>query len=631
MTMSKALQAFGKAPEVLYAEPNYIVNTFATPNDTCYPELWGMNNIGQTGGTADADIDAPEAWNLTTGTTNVVVAVIDTGVDYTHPDLAANMFQDPVDGSYGINVVSGTTDPMDDNGHGTHVSGIIGAVGNNSLGVVGVNWNVQILACKFLDATGTGTNAGAIACLDYVASMKDRGFKIVATNNSYGGGAYSQALHDAIDAQRQRGILFIAAAGNFRSDNETLQTYPASYSLPNILSIASTDASDNLSFFSNYGKRVVHIAAPGENILSTVPGGYEFYNGTSMATPHVTGVAALIHALYPGSDWRSVKNRILAGGDAKDALTQTTVTGRRLNVYGALTCSNSIVLNRLQPFGSILSVGLGTPIELAALHVKCAEPNGNVIVTVSPSNEMVTLLDNGIDNDQVAGDGIYTATWMPLIGGTFTLAFPGGDNVTVNVDPDLQAGFPVKAWHQSGGYMGGPGNHTLVANVDNASNLEIFVASHAGGPLNAWNNAGIPLSGWPIYTNGAPYPAAGELSSVNVGNEVFSASQQSDEALTAYNGLGAMLPGWPRNSVNNFIGNPPSLSDVDNDGLDEIFVEEYDNQLHGYKADGTILSGWPVPGNGQLERHTSAIADLDKDGDLEIITTCGPYETTLYA
>jgi subtilisin family serine protease len=297
MTMSKALQAFGKAPEVLYAEPNYIVNTFATPNDTCYPELWGMNNIGQTGGTADADIDAPEAWNLTTGTTNVVVAVIDTGVDYTHPDLAANMFQDPVDGSYGINVVSGTTDPMDDNGHGTHVSGIIGAVGNNSLGVVGVNWNVQILACKFLDATGTGTNAGAIACLDYVASMKDRGFKIVATNNSYGGGAYSQALHDAIDAQRQRGILFIAAAGNFRSDNETLQTYPASYSLPNILSIASTDASDNLSFFSNYGKRVVHIAAPGENILSTVPGGYEFYNGTSMATPHVTGVAALIHAL----------------------------------------------------------------------------------------------------------------------------------------------------------------------------------------------------------------------------------------------------------------------------------------------------------------------------------------------
>jgi subtilisin family serine protease len=640
-TTTQALQTFKKSPEVLYAEPNYKVRAYATPNDTRYSELWGLHNTGQNGGTVGADIHASEAWNLTTGSTNPVIAVIDTGIDYTHPDLATNIFQNTldcngngvdddgngyIDDCHGINVIAGESDPWDNNGHGTHVAGTIGAVGNNANGVVGVNWTANIMACKFLDANGEGDTAGAIACLDYVAAMKDRGVHIVATNNSWGGGAYSQALSDAIDAQRQRGILFMAAAGNDGLDNEVLETYPCSYALPNILCVAATDNNDNPCYFSNYGRRNVHLGAPGQNILSTVPSfvdssGYASFNGTSMATPHVTGLVSLVYSLYPGADWRAVKNRIVAGGDIKASMT-ATVSGRRLNAYGALTCNNSIVQARLRPLGSSLTVGAGTPIELAVLHINCGTPNGNVTVTVSPTNETITLLDNGLNNDLVAGDGIYTGIWTVPSSGTVTLNFPGGDLFTVHADHNLQIGFPVKAWHDAGSYHGGPANHTLVTNVDGNPGLQIFVSSHAAGPMNAWNNAGIPLAGWPIDTGGVAYPAAGKLSQANSGNEIFMGVYGYGSApdLLAYNGAGSTLPGWPRKSAN-YIATPPSLADVDGDGLDEIFIEEEDWKLHAYKADGSILSGWPaVQWVGGQERHTPAIADIDGDGVPEIVT-----------
>lgn len=638
LTVHQALKTFGKAPEVLYAEPNYIVNTFSTPNDTQFSELWGLHNTGQTGGTVDADIDAPEAWDLTTGSKNAVIAVIDTGIDYTHPDLTANMFGNTadcnsdgndddgngyVDDCYGIDTVNNDPDPMDDVGHGTHVAGAIGAVGSNTAGVAGVNWTTSILACKFLDADGSGTDAGAIACLDYLATIKDRGVNIVASNNSWGGGAYSQALRDAIDAQRQRGILFVTAAGNYPVDNDVTLTYPCSYDLPNILCVAATTPDDTLWSYSNFGRHIVHLGAPGEGILSTVPSGsYESYSGTSMATPHVTGVVGLIHARYPGSDWRVVKNRILAGGDEKSSLMQT-VTGRRLNAYGALTCINSTVLSRLRPLGTTLSAGPGTPIELSALHIKCANANGDITVTVSPTQEKVTLFDDGQGNDQVSGDGIYTGSWMPLSGGTFTLSFPGGDNMTVNVDSDLQAGFPVKAWQYAGGYCAGPARHTLVANINNDPSIEIISSSlHYGGPLNAWNSAGLLLSGWPIYTGRTPHPAAGELSTATEGLEVFIGSSN----LLAVNGAGEIIEPWPL-GVANYVDSSPSLADIDGDGVDEIFIEEEDHQLHAYNANGALLDGWPIAGMGGQQRHTPAIADIDGDGDLEIVTTSDTFSS----
>src|SRR5712691_588999 len=658
MTVSQALRIFSKVPDVLYAEPNYIVHVFETPNDPRFSELWGLHNTGQTGGTPGADIRAPEAWDLTTGSTDVVVAVIDTGINYVHPDLAANMFRNAadcnndgidddgngfVDDCYGFNVYSTNHSPFvnDDNGHGTHVAGTIGAVGNNTVGVVGINWTTKLLGCKFMGLIGEGSTADAIECLDYVAMMKDRGVNIVATNNSWGGGGYSQALRDAIDSHRQRGILFVAAAGNDAAKNDTLQTYPCSFDVPNILCVAATNASDGLSSFSNYGKNTVHLGAPGENILSTVPpifpfaiSGYDAFSGTSMATPHVTGAVALIHALYPGIDWRAVKNRILAGGDIVSSLGQT-VTGRRLDVFGALTCSNSIVLARIQPQGSVVNSYLGRPITLSALHINCAAPNGNVTVTVSPTSETITLLDNGLNSDIDAGDGVYTGTWTPPSAGVFTLTFPNQDVVTVNIDPDVQAGFPVKAF-QDGAAGGIPWRIALVADLDGDSRLEIITSSVSFGistaynVLNAWNASGAPLSGWPVSTSEMPFPAAGELSPLHPGNEVVVLNSVSTHpnatALAAYDGAGASLPGWPRSAAGfvNSLRTPPALADIDGDGIDEIFVAEDDNQLHAYRADGTVLPGWPVSDPfGAFFESTPAIADLDGDGTLEIVAVSG--------
>src|SRR6266545_154058 len=281
LRVEDAVKLYKSDPDVEYAEPNYMLRAQAMPGDPKYSELWGM-----------AKISAPAAWNLTTGNSSVVVAVIDTGADYNHPDLTANIWVNAteiagnnidddgngyVDDIHGINVITGGN-PMDDNGHGTHVAGTIGAVGNNGVGVVGVNWNVKIMACKFLDASGSGDTSGAIECLQYIRKMKDLGVPIVATNNSWGGGGNSQALYDAINAQRD--ILFIAAAGNNGTSNDETPFYPAAYVLPNLLAVAATDSGDDKASFSNYGARTVHVGAPGASILSTLPSaGYGILSG----------------------------------------------------------------------------------------------------------------------------------------------------------------------------------------------------------------------------------------------------------------------------------------------------------------------------------------------------------------
>ena len=448
MTVKEAIEVYQRHPAVLYAEPNWIVHHQATPNDPAFADLWGLHNTGQSGGVPDADIDAVEAWNLTTGSASVVVAVIDTGIDPNHPDLTANLFRNTadcnsnsidddgngqIDDCFGINTAANTSSPLDDNNHGTHVSGTIGAAGNNGVGVVGVNWTVRIMACKFLTAAGSGTVADAIDCLEYVKLMKDRGVGIVATNNSWGGGGFSQALFDAIEAHLQRGILFIAAAGNNTSSNDVTPFYPAGYQLPNVLAVAATTRIDSLAAFSNFGRQTVSLGAPGDTILSTTPNNtYSFFSGTSMATPHVTGVAALLKAQDPSRDWRAIKNLILAGGDTIPALANT-ITQKRLNAAGALTCNNATVTSRLQPVGTGITSAVGTPVDLAALNINCASPNGNVVVTVDPGGQQVVLLDDGLGADRSAGDGIYSGRWIPTAVGAYTLTFPGGDQVTAQV------------------------------------------------------------------------------------------------------------------------------------------------------------------------------------------------------
>lgn len=326
---------------------DYILSINWIPSDPNFNQLWGLNNTGQTAGTVDADIDAPEAWDLQKGSSSVVVAVIDSGVDYNHPDLAANMWWNSseiagnsldddrngfVDDIYGYDFINQDNNPMDDRGHGTHVAGTIGAVGNNNLGVVGVSPNVRLMALKSLGSNGSGPTSNAIRAIDYATRM---GADII--NASFGGGGYDQALSDAISQANSAGVLFVAAAGNKGINTDISPHYPSSYNLPNILSVAATTHTDQLASFSNYGISSVDLGAPGENIWSTLPGNqYGSFRGTSMAAPHVAGAAALLLAQSPNLTVSQLKDILMTTGEPLSALQGKTVSGKRLNLLNAI-------------------------------------------------------------------------------------------------------------------------------------------------------------------------------------------------------------------------------------------------------------------------------------------------------
>jgi|GEM_PF-1957221 len=353
-----------------YAEPDYIMSTNALPNDASFGSLWGMHNTGQSSGVADADIDAPEAWELTTGSAAVKVAVIDSGIDLTHPDLLDNLWTNPdevpnngldddgngyVDDVRGWDFVNDDATPNDDNGHGTHCAGTVGAVGNNGAGVTGVCWDVSLIGLKFLNSAGNGALSDGVEAIAYATDVG-----VAVTSNSWSGGDYSQAMKDVIDAAGTAGILFIAAAGNDGSYLEFYPAYPASYTSTNLISVAATTRQDGLADFSNYGPVSADLGAPGLDVLSCVPGGgYGLNSGTSMACPHVSGVAALLKSLHPALTAANIRTLLFKSVDLIPALTNKTVTGGRLNLYNALLASDDVLV---APGNGLIATGeLGGP------------------------------------------------------------------------------------------------------------------------------------------------------------------------------------------------------------------------------------------------------------------------------
>ncbi len=320
------------------------------PNDPMFKDQWALNNAGQGGGKEKADLSALKAWLKTQGSNDVVVAVLDSGVDYTHPDLVANMWLRPddvpqykddelgtINDEHGFNAADNQSDPMDDNGHGTHCAGIIGAEGDNDEGIAGINWKVEIMPLKFMGRGGFGTTKNAIEAINYAIDRKRNGVNVSVINASWGSTAYSKALEDAIRAVGEAGILFVAASGNNSTNNDRSPHYPSNYDLPNVISVAALDRSDGLASFSNFGIKTVHIAAPGKDILSTwLNDSYREASGTSMATPYVAGTAALILASEPKLSVEKLRERILQSVDKIDSLNGKVESGGRLNAAKAL-------------------------------------------------------------------------------------------------------------------------------------------------------------------------------------------------------------------------------------------------------------------------------------------------------
>ena len=420
-SLKDAMAAMQAVDGVEAVYPDNHIEPFQLPNDPSFDELWGLSQSN------DVDINAPLAWDSSTGSDTVYVGVIDTGVDVSHEDLAANIWTNPgeiagngidddgngwVDDVHGVDTLNYDGTPEDDVGHGTHVAGTIAAVGNNDIGVAGVTWNTKIIPCKFMDEFG-GYDSGAIACLDYMLTLKaDKGLDIIATNNSWGSYSFSQPLYDAIQSHANNGILFIAAAGNDAVNNNQYSSYPASYSNANIIAVASHGRTGELSSFSNYGSGVVDIAAPGEDIYSTIPDDqYAYYSGTSMATPHVTGAIALLRAMYPDSTALGLRSLLLnAGVDRTDFSGQTDYGRLRLannDGSGAIACGTDILISRIEPLNAHTDVPIGTSVLVRFSSSRCGEA-GSPVVLHSSNGETLTLTDDGEGADAVANDGIFS-------------------------------------------------------------------------------------------------------------------------------------------------------------------------------------------------------------------------------
>ena len=420
---------------VLLASPDYRVHAHVLPNDTRFGELWGLHNTGQAGGSIGNDIGMDEVWDQFTDSSSVVVGVVDSGIDYDHPDLAANVWVNAgeipgngvdddnngyVDDVHGYDFENNDGDPWDDDGHGTHVSGTIGAVGNNGIGVAGINWQIQIMALKFLDETGNGLISNGIEAIEYGI---DNGADIL--NNSWGTPFPVSGLTSAVGATDAAGLVFVASAGNDSDNTDTgfRSNYPSAYSTPNIISVAAIDRFDQLADFSNYGEVTVDLGAPGVDVLSTVPtwyfsgsNDYGYGSGTSMASPHVAGAAALLWAAFPELTHREVIDLIYLGVVPKDYLNGMVSTGGTLN----LANSYDIGMNGLPNTPPVANAGADQNKEvgdLVTLNGSAFDADGDSPLFFSwslqvPNGSSAGLNDASIANPSFTADleGTYVAT-----------------------------------------------------------------------------------------------------------------------------------------------------------------------------------------------------------------------------
>ena len=515
-TVEAALERYRHNPAVEYAEPNYIYQLAAIPNDTQFTSLWGLHNTGQDGGTTDVDIDAPEAWDITTGNSNVIIGVIDTGIAYDHPDLAANIWKNPgetpndridndgnglVDDIFGYDFRSGDSDPMDSVGHGTHVAGTVGAVGNNNSGVTGVMHKVKLMALKASDEKGNLPEDAILSAIDYAIGKGARVINASFTRR----GLCSKSEYAALSRANARGVMVLAAAGNenLDSDKDGNRIFPAGYSvdtspdcgsaLPNVISVAAINQTGAKASFSNFGASSVQIAAPGENINSTKPGtpnatnDYQLLSGTSQATPHVTGVVGLLLSVNPNLTVAEIRNAILNTGDVSSELKGFVSTGRRLNAFNAL--------NSIAPTFTVMvaknGTGTGTVASTPA-GINCGGdcnerfPGGaTVTLMATPSAGSVFT---GWSGGGCTGAGTCVVSTTTTVTATFNLPAPVPFTVTVN-----------KNGTGAGTVISAPAEITCgadcVGTYPGGTRVTLTAAADTGSVFTGWNGGGCAGAG----------------------------------------------------------------------------------------------------------------------------------------
>lgn len=498
-----AIEALAKNKHVLYAHRDSVVYADLTPNDPSFGSLWGMHQAN------DFDIDAPEAWDTTTGDPNFLIADIDTGVNYNHADLAANRWTNVneipgnaadddgngfVDDIRGYDFYNNDGDPNDDHDHGTHTVGTFGAVGNNGVGVAGVNWNCKFVALKFLGAGGSGSTADAIRAVQYCTTM---GIKV--SNNSWGGGGYDQALYDAIQASQSIGHIFVAAAGNSGLNNDVSPHYPSSYNLDNVIAVASITSTGARSSFSNYGATSVDLAAPGSSIYSTTRAGYAFFSGTSMATPHVTGVVGLVYAQNPTWTYSQVVNRVLTTAVPISSMAGLCVTGGLLNAAAAVAGgppANTVPTTNITSPPNGASYVVGTTVTFTGTAND--NEDGNLTASMTWSSNIQGALGAGgsfTRSDLIVGTHVITASVTDS--GSLSGSSSRTITITSGVTPPAAPGTPV-ASRQSAGVA-------LVTWADNSSNETSFTIERQTRNGNVWGSSALFSVGANVtsFTNNA--------------------------------------------------------------------------------------------------------------------------------
>ncbi len=624
------IAAYEAHDAVEYAEPNFIYTLNSLPNDPAFTNLWGLHNTGQSGGTPGADIRALDAWAYTTGSTNVIVAVIDTGIDYNHPDLAANIWVNPnptFGDIHGARFISGngqptSGDPMDDQGHGTHVAGTIGAVGNNGVGLAGVNWNVKLMALKFITSANEGSTADAIGCIEYAV---ENGAHL--SNNSWGGGGYSQSLKDAIDAAGRANQLFIAAAGNNNSNINIYGFYPAGYDSPNVISVANSTRTDARASNSNYGTNKVHLAAPGSTIYSTMRNNsYGNLSGTSMASPHVAGVASLLLARHPDAPYADVRRWIFDHVDVLPGWSNLVQTGGRLNAAAALENAQFSVSNTN---GWPIIIPPGGSVTIPVRYLPTRQENAADTVVVSNNDALHPQIEISLDgrgmltqsigfppiDDQLATN-VVTLSATSTSGGevTFAASSPAvlaGDQLSFT-----NSGEVVVVASQAGSAFwrpAAPVTNTFQVSKVNQSIIEFVlypVWQHITNlvPLAATASSGLPVE-FSVATGPGginagilAFSATGEvvIAANQPGSGQWSAAPELTAAVRVYEdeNLNALPDEW---EAQNFDPEYEitAESDLDNDGIPDgqEFITGTDPADPSDRLELETKNSAPLPGN----------------------------------